>query len=247
MFRLITLFALIGYVSSFQRGFPGRLLMRHSFFSKASTSSSRLLANKVDGVEIEGDLSPLSDNVLVKINAADNKVGDIYIPDAAKERPTIGKVAAVGPGKIHPDTGAKLDMAAAVGDNVIYAKFEGVELKYNDESHQLVRDDDILLKYTGDAPTIASVECIKDNVLVRIEKPEDKTSTGIYLGPQSKKTDSGLVAKVGPGRQASNGEYMNIQVKPGDGVRFREYLASNVKIEGKDYVVVRATDILAKW
>ena len=49
------------------------------------------------------------------------------------------------------------------------------------------------------------------------------------------------------GRQAGNGVYMDIQVKPGDGVRFRDFAGSIVKIESQEYIVVRAYDILAKW
>ena len=40
---------------------------------------------------------------------------------------------------------------------------------------------------------------------------------------------------------------MTIQVKPGDHVRFRDFAGTEVKIEGKEYLVIRAYDILAKW
>jgi chaperonin GroES len=50
---------------------------------------------------------------------------------------------------------------------------------------------------------------------------------------------------VGPGRQAGNGEYMKVQVKPGDKVRFRTYAGSELQIEKQDYLVIKCYDILA--
>jgi chaperonin GroES len=63
--------------------------------------------------------------------------------------------------------------------------------------------------------------------------------TGVY--------NVGTVVKIGPGRQAGNGQYMQAQVEPGDKVRFRQYAGTNVKLEGKEYKVLRAYDILAKF
>jgi co-chaperonin GroES (HSP10) len=42
-------------------------------------------------------------------------------------------------------------------------------------------------------------------------------------------------------------QYMKIQVAPGDGVRFRDFAGTQVKLGGSDYLVIRAYDILAKW
>lgn len=142
-------------------------------------------------------------------------------------------------------------MAVKTGENVIYGKYDGTELKYNDIPHQMIKDDDILLKYTGKDATLANVECVKDQVLIRLPPKEEKNAAGIIVATAStikeKRPDMGVVAKVGPGRQAGNGVYMKIQVKEGDGVRFREYAGGQVKLDGQEYVVVRAYDILGKW
>ena len=74
--------------------------------------------------------------------------------------------------------------------------------------------------------------------------------TGIIIATaesKEKKPTYGVVTKIGPGRQAGNGQLMTIQVKPGDGVRFREFAGSVVKLEGSEYIVLKAYDILAKW
>lgn len=53
--------------------------------------------------------------------------------------------------------------------------------------------------------------------------------------------------QTGPGRQAGNGSYMQVQVKTGDKCRFRNYAGTELKLEGKDYLVIKAYDILATW
>lgn len=52
---------------------------------------------------------------------------------------------------------------------------------------------------------------------------------------------------MGPGRIASTGAVADIVLKPGDNVKFRDYAGTEVKIDGEDYVVMYATDVLARW
>jgi chaperonin GroES len=207
--------------------------------------------NKLDGNLIEGDLTPLSNNLLICVKEAIAATqGGLFIPDNAKERPTEGKVVSAGPGRVHPETGVQLDVAVKVGEGVIYGKYDGTELKYNDLNHQLIKDDDVLLKYVGDDVTLATVSCVKDQIMIELPPKEEANTAGIIIstpGAKEKRADHGIVTKVGPGRQAGNGVYMPPQVKPGDNVRFRDFAGSEVKIEGKEYVVIRAYDILAKW
>lgn len=225
----------------------------NSYIRGHKQSSSNLIAygNKLDGVDIPGDLTPLWNNVLIRVKEAVAETsGGIYIPDNAKERPTEGTVIAAGPGRVHPDTGLQLDIAVNVGDNVLYGKYDGIELKYNDVNHQLIKDDDVLLKYSGAVATVDTVECVKDQVLVEMPMKEEKTVAGIIVdvpGTKDKRSDYGVVVKIGPGRQAGNGLAMPIRVAPGDRVRFRDYAGSEIKLEKKSYLVIRAYDILAKW
>jgi chaperonin GroES len=235
----------------FLTGFIAQLLVASKISTVYKTSCSLQMKNKIDGVVIDGDLKPMSNNILVKVKEAiSSTVGGIYIPDTAKERPTEGKVIAVGGGRVHPETAYVLDMAVNVGDNVIYGKYDGSELKYNDINHQLIKDDDVLLKYTGDEALLSNVECVKDQVMIKLPPKEESNSAGLIVstpGSKDKRADYGIVTKVGPGRQAGNGKVMEIQVKPGDNVRFRDFAGTEVKIEGKEYLVIRAYDILAKW
>lgn len=130
----------------------------------------------------------------------------------------VGTVIAAGPGRVHPETAFQLDIAAKVNDNVIYGKYDGTELKYNDMNHQMIKDDDVLLKYPSNAePSESNVECVKDQVLIKLPPKEDTSSAGLIIttAEKEKRTDYGTVVKVGPGRQAGNGQYMPIQVQPG--------------------------------
>jgi chaperonin GroES len=207
--------------------------------------------NKLDGITINGDLTPLSNNLLIKVKeVATSTTGGIYIPDNAKERPTEGMVIAAGPGRVHPETAFQLDIAVKEGESVLYGKYDGTELRYNDLDHQLIKDDDVLLKYTGDRATLANVTPVKDQVLIKLPPKEEKNSAGLIIstpGSKEKRRDYGEVVKVGPGRQAGNGVYQQIQVKPGDKARFREFAGTIIKLDSEEYIVVRAYDILAKW
>jgi chaperonin GroES len=143
-----------------------------------------------------------------------------------------------------------MDMAANVGDSVVYGKYDGSELRYNDVNHQMIKGDDILFKYSGTEMKLDLINCVKDQVLIRLPPKEEAASSGIILstpGDKEKKPDHGTVVKIGPGRQAGNGKYMSIQVEPNDKVKFRSFAGNEIKIQGIDYIVVRSYDILAKW
>ncbi|MEZ4874207.1 MAG: co-chaperone GroES [Flavobacteriaceae bacterium] len=84
-------------------------------------------------------IQPLSDRVLVEPQAAETKTASgIYIPDSAKEKPQQGKVVAVGKGK------KDHEMTVKVGDNVLYGKYAGSELKLDGKDYLIMREDDIL-------------------------------------------------------------------------------------------------------
>jgi len=89
-------------------------------------------------------IKPLGDRVLVHPMQEDEvRASGIIIPDTAKEKPVEGSVVAVGPGRTKDD-GTILPMAVKVGDKVIYGKYAGTELKYDDENYLLLREDDLL-------------------------------------------------------------------------------------------------------
>ncbi|MEM6447535.1 MAG: co-chaperone GroES [Cyanobacteria bacterium J06642_2] len=90
-------------------------------------------------------LKPLGDRVLVKVAAKDEKTaGGIFLPDTAQEKPQVGEVVAVGPGKRN-DAGELVVMEVNAGDNVLYSKYAGTEVKLgDDETYMLLTERDIL-------------------------------------------------------------------------------------------------------
>ena len=84
-------------------------------------------------------IKPLADRVLVEPSAAETKTASgIIIPDSAQEKPQKGKIIAVGPGtKDNPIT-------LKVGDNILYGKYSGTELKHENINYLIMRESDIL-------------------------------------------------------------------------------------------------------
>ena len=85
------------------------------------------------------NIKPLSDRVLIEPAAAETQTASgIYIPETAKEKPQKGKVVAVGKGS------KKHEMTVKVGDEVLYGKYAGTELKLEGKDYLIMREDDIL-------------------------------------------------------------------------------------------------------
>jgi len=210
-----------------------------------------LFATKLDGRKIKGDIKPLNNFVLVKTaEAIDSTQGGILLTGKAKIVKTEGTVISVGPGRTHQDSGVIFEMPVAEGDGVVYGKYDGTEIDIDGSKHTLIRDDDILVKFNGDALTLDSVDVVRDNVLVYAETKEVSTEGGILLASSSKKAQkpsTGEVIKVGPGKMAANGELMAMEVAVGDMVKFRDFAGNELEIDGKEYNIVKMSDILAKF
>ena len=92
-------------------------------------------------------LKPLGDRVIVRaIEEEETTVGGIVLPDTAKEKPQKGKVMAVGDGKVNEDTGKRTPLDVAEGDEVLYSKYGGTEIKVDGEELLVLRESDVLAK-----------------------------------------------------------------------------------------------------
>jgi chaperonin GroES len=88
-------------------------------------------------------MKPLADRVVIKPSPADEKSkGGIILPDTAKEKPVVGEIVAVGPGKV-TDDGKKIAMEVKVGDKVLYGKYSGTEVTVEGEEYLIMREADI--------------------------------------------------------------------------------------------------------
>ena len=89
-------------------------------------------------------LKPLGDRVLVKVLEQEDKTaGGIFLPDTAKEKPQLGEVTAVGPGR-KTEEGNVVPTEVNVGDKVLYAKYAGTEIKIAGSDYLLLTEKDIL-------------------------------------------------------------------------------------------------------
>ncbi|MFH1883104.1 MAG: co-chaperone GroES [Planctomycetota bacterium] len=89
-------------------------------------------------------LKPLDDRIVIKQSEAEEKTtGGIILPDTAKEKPQIGKIIAIGPGKLL-DNGKRSKMSVKKKDEVIYAKYLGNEIEIDGEKYVILRESDIL-------------------------------------------------------------------------------------------------------
>ena len=89
-------------------------------------------------------LVPLEDRILVeRLEAEETTKSGIVLPDTAQEKPTKGKVLAVGPGK-YSDKGELIPMPVKEGDIVVFAKYAGTELRLDGDDYLVMRATDLI-------------------------------------------------------------------------------------------------------
>ena len=92
------------------------------------------------------DVQPLGDRLIVEpLEEEETTVSGIVLPDTAKEKPQRGRVLAVGPGGRN-DKGELVPMEVAEGDEVIYSKYGGTEIKLGADDVLILRESDVLAK-----------------------------------------------------------------------------------------------------
>ena len=92
-------------------------------------------------------LKPLGDRLIVRaIEEEETTSSGIVLPDTAKEKPQKGKVLAVGDGKVNEDTGKRTPLDVTAGDEVLYSKYGGTEIKVDGEELLVLRESDVLAK-----------------------------------------------------------------------------------------------------
>jgi chaperonin GroES len=85
-----------------------------------------------------------------------------------------------------------------------------------------------------------------DRIIIELVETEEKTASGIVLPDTAKeKPQEGKVVAVGTGRVLENGERVALEVAEGDLIIFSKYAGTEVKYEGKEYLILRENDILA--
>jgi chaperonin GroES len=93
------------------------------------------------------NLKPLGDRLIVEVlEEEETTTSGIVLPDTAKEKPQRGRVLAVGPGS----DGKFVPMDLEEGDEIVFSKYGGTEIKVGTEDYLILRESDVLAKVTGD-------------------------------------------------------------------------------------------------
>lgn len=90
------------------------------------------------------------------------------------------------------------------------------------------------------------IKPLGDRVVIQVSEGEQKTASGIVLPDTAKeKPQEGTVVAVGTGKILDNGQRVALDVKEGDRIIFSKYAGTEIKVSGKDYLIVSERDILA--
>jgi chaperonin GroES len=96
------------------------------------------------------NLKPLGDRLIVEpLEEEQTTVGGIVLPDTALEKPQRGKVVAAGPGARNSETGERILMDVAEGDQVVFSKYGGTEIRIEGTDYLILRESDVLAKVVG--------------------------------------------------------------------------------------------------
>jgi chaperonin GroES len=92
-------------------------------------------------------LKPLGDRVIVRaLEEEETTASGIVLPDTAKEKPQKGEVVAVGEGKWDDEGEKRIPLDVSAGDEVLYSKYGGTEIKVDGEELLVLRESDVLAK-----------------------------------------------------------------------------------------------------
>jgi chaperonin GroES len=89
-------------------------------------------------------IRPLDDRIVVRpLEAEEKSAGGILLPDTAKEKPQRAKVLAVGEGRLN-DEGKRIPLTVKAGDEILYGKYSGTEIKWQGEELKILKESEVL-------------------------------------------------------------------------------------------------------
>jgi chaperonin GroES len=110
----------------------------------ASRNNHLDIENYVLSSRLESMIKPIGDRVVIEVAEVELKTkSGIIMPETSKEKPQKGKVVAVGTGKVL-DNGTRLAPEVKVGDEILFNKYAGSEVKVDDKEYLVIRESDIL-------------------------------------------------------------------------------------------------------
>ena len=98
----------------------------------------------------------------------------------------------------------------------------------------------------SDKPKDLNVKPLADRVLVEPLEAAEKTAGGLYIPDNAKeKPQKGRIVAAGPGKLSEAGALLKMEVKAGDTVLYGKYSGTEVSVAGKEYLIMRESDVLA--
>ncbi|CAN8244209.1 unnamed protein product [Cochlearia groenlandica] len=215
-------------------------------FSTFKQSHSRPLFVKAASVVAPKytSIKPLGDRVLVKIKEAEEKtIGGILLPMTAQSKPQGGEVVAVGEGRTIGKT--KIDITVTTGTQIIYSKYAGTEVEFNDAKHLILKEDDIV--GILETEEIKDLKPLNDRVFIKVAEAEEKTAGGLLLTETTKEKPSiGTVIAVGPGSLDEEGKLQELPISTGSTVLYSKYAGNDFKDkDGSNYIALRVSDVMS--
>jgi chaperonin GroES len=90
-------------------------------------------------------MKPLGDRVVIKRNPIEDEKmpSGLFIPQQSQEKPLVGKVVSFGPGRY--ENGVRVPIGVAEGDEILFGKYSGIEVKIDGEDYLILREEEILV------------------------------------------------------------------------------------------------------
>jgi chaperonin GroES len=116
--------------------------MAYESTDRRRVTENTVIAETIEAPVVKKTLRPLGARVLVKVKVVtETKVGDLYIPDTAVEKPLEGEVVAVGNGTVV--NGERIPVDAKVGQVVVFGKYSGNEVEINSQKLLLLQESEL--------------------------------------------------------------------------------------------------------
>ncbi|EME31960.1 chaperonin GroES [Galdieria sulphuraria] len=207
------------------------------------------IKHRINGFPASRDLVPLRNYVLVKFATPEEQTssGLLIARSSSDDQAVQGTVVAVGPGSFLPKTKARGPLAVQPGDFILAGKYGGQRIDIDGHKHFLLSQEDILCTLQGGKKEVSSIKPIFDRVVLKKIKSEQETASGIVIAASNELPTIGEVVAVGPGRLLDDGQYEPIELSVGDHVVYSKYSGNEYRFGGDDYIIVRASDCVAKW
>lgn len=179
----------------------------------------------------------LGNRLLVLPDVATAKAGSVYLPEKAIKRPYRGVVVAVGPGRYYPKTDSLVPLSVRVGDRIMYTKGDHQLVEYQDKSHVVLNNGNVIAKsmfayedtnkvfmetpfVTAEGQFVFGWQAVRDVVFIWPDVPDDKAGSFELPEMWRKQKEYGTVLSAGSGYYNKYNKFIPSYIKAGDRVAY---------------------------